>query len=121
MDLGDSHDLHRDICRVFAGIALHAGPASLTAAGLRNSLIFMHMSQSSKAADTRWYLGVHCRKCKTPILFGLDRGEGQAPTVAPRKLLLTCGKAECRHQADYSESRVDRFQRPVETGKRSHA
>jgi hypothetical protein len=79
----------------------------------------MHISQSSKSADTRWYLGVHCRKCKTPILFGLDRSEGQVQSVAPRKLLLTCGQPECRHQADYSESRVDRFQRPAETGKRS--
>jgi hypothetical protein len=71
--------------------------------------------------DARWYLGVLCRKCHTPILFALDHSEGEAEPAAPGKLWLTCPLTECRHQADYSKAIVSRFQRASavnETGKR---
>jgi hypothetical protein len=45
MDIRDSHDLHRDICRVFAGIALHAGTAALAASGIRNTLICISLNR----------------------------------------------------------------------------
>jgi hypothetical protein len=61
--------------------------------------------------DTRWYLGVHCRKCGAPILFALDHSDGEARPAAPGKLLLTCVSSECRHQADYSSATISRFQK----------
>ncbi|PYR96741.1 MAG: hypothetical protein DMG12_25635 [Acidobacteria bacterium] len=71
----------------------------------------MHISQWSKSVDTRWYLGVLCQKCKEPILFALDRSEGEAPFVPAAKLVLTCSQTECRHRADYSTAKVSRFQK----------
>lgn len=72
----------------------------------------MRISQWSKI-DTKWYLGVSCRKCGAPILFALDHSEGEGQPAAPqRKLLLTCPMAECRDQADYSTATVTRFQKP---------
>ena len=73
----------------------------------------MHISRWPKS-DTRWYLGVKCQKCHTPILFGLDRSEGESSYVAPAKLLLTCSQIQCRHQADYSTAKVARFQKSEE-------
>ncbi len=71
----------------------------------------MHISQWSKT-DTKWYLGVSCRKCGTPILFALDHSQGEGEPAAPQgKLLLTCCIAECRDQADYSTATVTRFQK----------
>ena len=61
--------------------------------------------------DTRWYLGVHCRKCGAPILFALDHSDGEVRPTAPGKLLLTCVSSECRHQADYSTAMISRFQK----------
>ncbi len=82
--------------------------------------ILMRIAQWSKV-DARWYLGVHCRKCETPILFALDHSAGEAQPPAPRKLLLTCSRAECQHRADYSNATVSRFQKPAraanETGR----
>jgi hypothetical protein len=69
----------------------------------------MHISHSK--VDTRWYLGVRCRKCCSAILFALDHSEGDAQPVAPVKLLLTCPLTECRHQADYSNASVSRFRK----------
>lgn len=71
----------------------------------------MHISQWRKSADTRWYLGVLCQKCRTPILFGVDRSEGEGLCVPAQKLVLTCSRPECNHQADYSGARVSRFQK----------
>jgi len=71
----------------------------------------MRMSSWSKSGDLRWYLGVLCAKCKTPILFGLDRSDGATPFVTPAKLVLTCSKPECGHQADYSKAKVARYQK----------
>ena len=45
MDIRDSHDLHRDICCVFASIALHAGTAALAASGIRNTLICISLNR----------------------------------------------------------------------------
>lgn len=70
----------------------------------------MHISHWPKA-DTRWYLGVRCKKCGAPILFALDRSEGEGQPAAAGKLVLTCTMAECRHQADYSTAAVTRFQK----------
>jgi hypothetical protein len=70
----------------------------------------MHIYQWSKV-DTKWYLGVHCRKCQAPILFALDHSDGEGQPVPAGKLLLTCPLAECRHQADYSTATVSRFQK----------
>ncbi len=70
----------------------------------------MRISNWSKA-DTRWYLGVHCGKCGTPILFALDHTDGEARPAAAGKLLLTCLLEECRHQADYSTAMISRFQK----------
>ncbi|PYS51856.1 MAG: hypothetical protein DMG13_17830 [Acidobacteria bacterium] len=71
----------------------------------------MHISQWSKSVDDKWYLGVLCQKCNTPILFALDRSEGGAPPVSAAKLVLTCSQTECRHRADYSAAKVSRFQK----------
>jgi hypothetical protein len=71
----------------------------------------MHISQWSKV-DTRWYLGVHCRQCEAPILFALDHSDGEVRPAPAGKLLLTCGRVECRHRADYSTAPVLRFQKP---------
>ena len=71
----------------------------------------MRISSWSKI-DTRWYLGVHCRKCRAPILFALDH-TGEVNPAPAAKLLLTCGHLECRHRADYSKARISRFQKPT--------
>ena len=75
-------------------------------------LIFVNISRWPKA-DLRWYLGVRCRKCRMPILFAVDHGEGtgQSHSPAAGKLLLTCPVETCRHQADYTASSISRFQK----------
>jgi len=70
----------------------------------------VHISKWPKA-DTNWYLGVRCRKCRTPILFALDRSEGGQQFTPLAKLVLTCSQAMCGYQADYSMARVSRFQK----------
>jgi hypothetical protein len=70
----------------------------------------MQFSRGPKAVDTKWYLGVLCLKCKSPILFALDRSEGEGKLAAPGKLFLTCSQTECRAQADYSGARISRYQ-----------
>ena len=57
------------------------------------------------------YLGVRCEKCKTPILFALDRSQGESTYVPPARLVLTCSKVKCRHQADYSGAKIARYER----------
>ena len=70
----------------------------------------MHISPRYKV-DTKWYLGVRCRKCGAPILFALDHSDGELQPVPAGKLLLTCPLEECRHQADYSTAAISRFQK----------
>ena len=74
----------------------------------------MNVASHWSKDDTRWYLGVRCQKCRTPILFALDRSEqienDALPPVA--KLVLTCGVNECKHRADYTAAGVSRFQKP---------
>lgn len=71
-------------------------------------------------ADEQWYLGVRCRKCRAPILFALDRSEGEraGQPASARKLVLTCTLEACGHQADYSTAAISRFRKqqavPVE-------
>jgi len=73
--------------------------------------------------DTRWYLGVRCKKCRLPILFALDGTEGaeKREPLSAGKLVLTCPLDNCRYQADYTGAAVSRFQKqpvkPNETGK----
>src|SRR5262245_52345400 len=74
----------------------------------------MRISQWPKSADTHAYLGVRCQKCRTPILFALDRTSGEGRPEPPAKLFLTCPKESCRHQADYSGATVSRFKRQAE-------
>lgn len=64
-------------------------------------------------ADPRWYLGVRCQKCRTPILFALDRTEGRGDDASPSpgKLVLTCASEKCGHRADYTAASVSRFQK----------
>jgi hypothetical protein len=64
-------------------------------------------------ADTNWYLGVLCQKCRLPILFALDRSEGvgKRQSLWAGKLVLTCPLDNCRHQADYTGATVSRFQK----------
>jgi hypothetical protein len=75
----------------------------------------------------RWYLGVRCKKCRSPILFALDRseGEGKHQSLPAGKLVLTCPLDECRHQADYTGARLSRFLKqqgkPNETGKNNES
>jgi hypothetical protein len=63
--------------------------------------------------DKRWYLAVRCEKCQLPILFALDRGEGEESRPLPlaAKLVLTCTLDKCRHRADYTTSAILRFQK----------
>jgi len=61
--------------------------------------------------DDRWYLGVKCRKCHIPILFALDRTDGEGQPVTTWKLVLTCTVDNCKHQADYTAAAVSRFQK----------
>ncbi|PYS18020.1 MAG: hypothetical protein DMG11_34015 [Acidobacteria bacterium] len=70
----------------------------------------MHISRWPKS-DARWYLGVRCQKCEAPILFALDRSEGEGEPFRAEKLVLTCSQIACRHQADYSAATVSRFQK----------
>ena len=61
--------------------------------------------------DTKWYFGVHCRKCSSPILFALDHSDGGSEPLFHGKLLLTCPVPACRDQADYSTATISRFQK----------
>lgn len=60
--------------------------------------------------DDRWYLGVLCRACRAPILFALDRSDGNT-VPPPAKLFLTCSEAGCGERGDYSKSAVKRYQK----------
>ncbi|PYS36941.1 MAG: hypothetical protein DMG14_22945 [Acidobacteria bacterium] len=80
----------------------------------------MRISQWPKV-NTKWYLGVQCLKCRTPILFALDHGEGIGQPPRTGRLVLTCPLADCGHQADYSTAAVSRFQKqPPATKEMKH-
>ena len=69
----------------------------------------MQFQRSSGKPDFRQYLGVRCRYCQKPILFGLDQSRGSGPIVRSfAKLVLTCSAANCLRQADYSRATVSR-------------
>jgi hypothetical protein len=76
----------------------------------------MRIPQWSKV-DARWYLGVHCLKCETPILFALDHSDGETKPAQAGKLLLTCARVECKHMADYTGAKISRFQKPSQNPK----
>ena len=70
----------------------------------------MNMRWSS--GDKRWYLGVRCQKCRTPILFAVDSSDGeQGQARRAATLVLTCAVDTCRHKADYTNSAVLRLQK----------
>lgn len=56
-------------------------------------------------------MGVLCKHCSAPILFGLDRSDGHGPINPWVKLVLTCGDSVCSEQDDYSGATVSRFQK----------
>jgi len=70
----------------------------------------VNMRWSSAA---QWYLGVRCQKCRTPILFAVDRSDGHEGSTAqrPATLVLTCTVDTCKHKADYTNSAVLRLQK----------
>ena len=87
----------------------------------------MNISRWPKT-DMRWYLGVRCRKCRSPILFALDysEGSGGGQTASTGKLVLTCSLDKCKHRADYSDAAVSRYQKqpsttPTPTGRNNEA
>ena len=69
--------------------------------------------------QARWYFGVRCKKCHSPILFALDRQQGAgAPPISAAKLVLTCELENCGYQADYTAAAVSRYQKqPAKPGK----
>ena len=71
----------------------------------------MQTWRTSRTKDDRLYLGVLCEHCASPILFSLDRSEGNGPMSGPVKLVLTCAKTECARRADYSDAMVSRFRK----------
>lgn len=71
----------------------------------------MQAWRTSRTKDDRWYLGVLCEHCASPILFSLDRSEGNSPVSRFVKLVLTCTKAECGGRGDYSGATVSRYRK----------
>jgi hypothetical protein len=66
--------------------------------------------------DQRWYLGVLCRKCRSPILFAVDYSDGGTNQMAlTGMLMLTCTHEACKHKADYTDAIVLRFQKSMST------
>src|SRR5262245_33250073 len=80
---------------------------------------FMNISRSTRFPEVRWYLGVRCKKCRTPILFALDYSgqHGGPATPLPGKLVLTCSVEQCRHRADYSGVPIGKFQKSAMAAK----
>ena len=62
-------------------------------------------------SEPKSYLGVHCNKCGSPILFAIDRSDGNPEQVSFARLVLTCSQDECRHRADYSSATASQFRR----------
>jgi hypothetical protein len=64
--------------------------------------------------EQRWYLGVRCRKCHSPILFAVDHSGGGPGQQAPPAgmLVLTCTIADCKHKADYTGAVILSLQKP---------
>ena len=63
--------------------------------------------------EQRWYLGVRCRRCHSPILFAVDHNEGTEANEPPSAgmLVLTCTIDDCKHRADYTNAVVLRLQK----------
>jgi hypothetical protein len=60
------------------------------------------------------YFGVRCNKCGSPILFGVDRSEGNGPMHGAVILTLTCAESACGWRDDYSKSPVGRYRKGTE-------
>ena len=70
----------------------------------------MQFQRPNGKPDLRQYLGVRCRYCETPILFGRDQSQGSGPIVRSfAKLVLTCSAPDCLRRADYSRATVSRY------------
>jgi hypothetical protein len=63
--------------------------------------------------EERWYLGVRCRKCHSPILFAVDHSDGIEASQTPSAgtLVLTCTIEDCKHKANYTNAVVLRLQK----------
>jgi RNase P subunit RPR2 len=71
----------------------------------------MQIWRASQKKDLRLYLGVRCKHCESPILFGLDQSQGHGRLRPCLTLVLTCSAEECGRQADYSDAPVSRYRR----------
>jgi len=71
--------------------------------------------------EDRWYLGVHCRKCHSPILFAVDRSDGVRTEQTPQTatLVLTCTAEKCKHKADYTGAAIQRLQKSTADGEKT--
>jgi len=70
------------------------------------------VNTSWSRTDQRWYLGVRCRKCRSPILFAVDHSDGgQNQQALAGTLVLTCTVEGCKHKADYTDAAVLRLQK----------
>ena len=65
----------------------------------------------SPKTDNRRYLAVSCEMCGSPILFAVDRTEGDGENPRAAKLVLTCAGDTCRHRGDYTAAAVLRYQK----------
>lgn len=66
---------------------------------------------TARKPDNRTYLGVLCHKCRSPILFGVDRSDGNGPIRRAAVLKLTCAGSSCGWQGDYTQARVARYRK----------
>jgi hypothetical protein len=72
---------------------------------------------TTRKQDTRTYFGVVCHKCRSPILFGVDRSAGSGPIRPAATLRLTCGETACGWQGDYTRAPVARYRKGSEGAK----
>jgi hypothetical protein len=71
----------------------------------------MYLSGHPRSVDKQRYLGVFCRKCKARILFARDLTDGRSELPPSSKLVLTCAQPGCGYKADYSNTKINRFQK----------
>jgi hypothetical protein len=104
------------ISETYRDRSLHySGDRCVFAASLRR-VSLIRITQWS-TVNAKWYLGVRCHKCGSPILFALDRSGAESGPAPARRLVLTCAPAGCRHQTDCTTPPVARFHssRPRQT------
>lgn len=72
---------------------------------------------TTRKTDTRMYFGVVCHKCRSPILFGVDRSSGSGPIRPAAVLTLTCSETACGWRDDYAAAPVARYRKGREGAK----